>query len=448
MSEEGRDVSAQAVVVGPVARLVGHVAVPGDKSISHRAVLLGAICDGDTPITGFGRSADTEATIAAVRSLGVEVDEEGVDSLRVHGKGLTGLSAPDGPIDCENAGTLVRLIAGILAGQDGRSFTLAGDASLSRRPMERIAEPLRRMGGQVATVDGHLPLTIEGRPLAGIDYALPVASAQVKSAVLLAGLYADGETTVVEPAPTRDHTERMLAAAGAPITVRATSVTVRRAERLSLGPLEVPGDFSSAAPFLVAATLVPGSELHVHGVNLNPRRTGLLAILERMGARITIYNRREVGGEPAGDLEVHAAPLVGAVVGREEVPVAIDELPLFALAAAHARGESVLRGAEELRAKESDRIEATVDALRALGVRVRATDDGLRVVGVPARPRGGRIASRGDHRLAMLGAVAGLASREGVRVEDADAVTVSFPGFFEMLEELRRTSTVAEDDRR
>jgi 3-phosphoshikimate 1-carboxyvinyltransferase len=448
MSEEGRDVSAQAVVVEPVARLVGHVAVPGDKSISHRAVLLGAICDGDTPITGFGRSADTEATIAAVRSLGVEVDEEGVDSLRVHGKGLTGLSAPDGPIDCENAGTLVRLIAGILAGQDGRSFTLAGDASLSRRPMERIAEPLRRMGGQVATVDGHLPLTIEGRPLAGIDYALPVASAQVKSAVLLAGLYADGETTVVEPAPTRDHTERMLAAAGAPITVRATSVTVRRAERLSLGPLEVPGDFSSAAPFLVAATLVPGSELHVHGVNLNPRRTGLLAILERMGARITIYNRREVGGEPAGDLEVHAAPLVGAVVGREEVPVAIDELPLFALAAAHARGESVLRGAEELRAKESDRIEATVDALRALGVRVRATDDGLRVVGVPARPRGGRIASRGDHRLAMLGAVAGLASREGVRVEDADAVTVSFPGFFEMLEELRRTSTVAEDDRR
>jgi 3-phosphoshikimate 1-carboxyvinyltransferase len=435
-------------VVEPVARLVGHVAVPGDKSISHRAVLLGAICDGDTPITGFGRSADTEATIAAVRSLGVEVDEEGVDSLRVHGKGLTGLSAPDGPIDCENAGTLVRLIAGILAGQDGRSFTLAGDASLSRRPMERIAEPLRRMGGQVATVDGHLPLTIEGRPLAGIDYALPVASAQVKSAVLLAGLYADGETTVVEPAPTRDHTERMLAAAGAPITVRATSVTVRRAERLSLGPLEVPGDFSSAAPFLVAATLVPGSELHVHGVNLNPRRTGLLAILERMGARITIYNRREVGGEPAGDLEVHAAPLVGAVVGREEVPVAIDELPLFALAAAHARGESVLRGAEELRAKESDRIEATVDALRALGVRVRATDDGLRVVGVPARPRGGRIASRGDHRLAMLGAVAGLASREGVRVEDADAVTVSFPGFFEMLEELRRTSTVAEDDRR
>ena len=441
--------SAQTdVFVEPVARLVGHVAVPGDKSISHRAVLIGAICDDETRITGFGRSADTEATIAAVRALGAEVEEDGVDALRVRGKGLSGLSAPDGPIDCANAGTLVRLVSGILAGQEGRTFTLAGDASLSRRPMERIAEPLRRMGAAVETVDGHLPLTIDGRPLAGIDYALPVASAQVKSAVLLAGLYADGETTVVEPAPTRDHTERMLAAAGASITVRTTSVTVRRAERLSLGRLEVPGDFSSAAPFLVAASLVPGSELHVHGVNLNPRRTGLLAILERMGARITVYNRREVGGEPAGDLEVHAAPLVGAVVGQDEVPVAIDELPLFALAAAHARGESILRGAEELRAKESDRIDATVDALRALGVRARATDDGLRVTGVPARPRGGRVSSRGDHRLAMLGAVAGLASRDGVRVEDADAVAVSFPGFFEMLEELRRTSAVVEDDRR
>jgi 3-phosphoshikimate 1-carboxyvinyltransferase len=449
MSDREWGVSVRTdVLVEPVARLVGHVAVPGDKSISHRAVLLGAICDDETRLTGFGRSADTEATIAAVRALGAEVEEDGVDSLRVRGKGLTGLTAPDGPIDCANAGTLVRLVSGILAGQQSHVFTLTGDASLSRRPMERIAEPLRRMGAGLETVDGHLPLTIEGRRLAGIDYALPVASAQVKSAVLLAGLYADGETTVVEPVPTRDHTERMLAAAGAHVTVRPTSVTIRPARRLSLGELEIPGDFSSAAPFLVAATLVPGSELHVHGVNLNPRRTGLLAIFERMGARITVYNRRDVGGEPAGDLEVHAAPLVGTAVERDEVPVAIDELPLFALAAAHARGESVLRGAEELRAKESDRIDATVDALRALGVRARATDDGFRVTGVPARPRGGRIASRGDHRLAMLGAVAGLASREGVRVEDADAVSVSFPGFFEMLEELRRTSAVVEDDRR
>jgi 3-phosphoshikimate 1-carboxyvinyltransferase len=435
------------VDVEPVPRLVGHVAVPGDKSISHRAVLIGALCNDETSVSGFGRSADTEATIAVVRALGVEVEEQGVETLVVRGLGPAGLHEPGGPIDCRNAGTLVRLLAGILAGQHG-TFTLTGDDSLSRRPMERIAEPLRRMGAGVDPTDGHLPLTVEGRPLHGIDYALPVASAQVKSAVLLAGLRAEGETTVVEPAPTRDHTERMLAAAGADVTVRPTSVTVRRPARLSLGRVDVPGDFSSAAPFLVAATLVPGSELHVHGVNLNPRRTGLLGILERMGARVTVYNRREVGGEPAGDLEVHSAPLVGTTVGPNEVPVAIDELPLFALAAACARGESVLRGAAELRAKESDRIDATVDALRALGVRARATDDGLRVIGVPARPRGGRIASGGDHRLAMLGAVAGLASREGVRLEGADAVAVSFPGFFEMLAELRRTSAVVEDDRR
>ena len=269
---------------------------------------------------------------------------------------------------------------------------------------------------------------------------LPVASAQVKSAVLLAGLYADGETTVVEPAPTRDHTERMLQEAGASVTVRPTSVTVRPVERLSLGEIEVPGDFSSAAPFVVAATLVPGSELHVHGVNLNPRRTGLLEILDRMEANITVYNRRSIGGEPGGDLEIHSAQLVGTTVGAGEVPVAIDELPLFALAAAAARGESVLRGAEELRAKETDRIDATVDALRSMGVRARATDDGFVITGVPARLRGGRIASRGDHRIAMLGAVAGLASREGVRIEGSDAVSVSFPGFYDVVDRLRRST--------
>ena len=434
--------------VEPVPHILGHIAVPGDKSISHRSVLIGALCDGETRIAGFGRSADTEATIGAVRALGIEVYEHGDDTLRVFGKGIRGLASPGAPIDCGNAGTLVRLLTGILAGQEGAEFTLAGDASLSSRPMGRIAEPLGRMGARVETTDGRLPLTVRGQALRGIDYALPVASAQVKSAVLLAGLYADGETTVVEPAPTRDHTERMLAAAGAQVTVRSTSVTVLRAERLSLGEVEVPGDFSSAAPFVVAATLVPGSELHVHGVNLNPRRTGLLEILERMGAKITVYNRREIGGEPGGDLEIHSASLVGTTVGPREVPIAIDELPLFALAAACARGESTLRGAEELRAKETDRIEATVDALRALGVRARARDDCFTVTGIPARLRGGRISSQGDHRLAMLGAVAGLASREGVRVEDAEAVGVSFPGFFGMLDELRRTSVVVEDERR
>ncbi len=434
--------------IAPGVALVGAIAVPGDKSISHRAVLIAAICDGETRITGFGRSADTEATIAAVRALGVDVYEHRADTLRVFGKGLRGLTAPGRPIDCANAGTLVRLIAGILAGQDGKTLELTGDESLSRRPMERIAEPLRRMGATLETTDGHLPLRIGGGALHGIDYALPVASAQVKSAVLLAGLYADGETTVVEPAPTRDHTERMLAAAGARVTTRPTSVTVRRAERLSLGETEVPGDFSSAAPFVVAATLVPGSELHGHGVNLNPRRTGLLDILERMGAKVTVYNRRPIGDEPGGDLEIQSAALVATTVTAAEVPLAIDELPLFALAAACARGTSLLKGAAELRAKETDRIDATVDALRAIGVRAQGRDDGFAVTGVPARPRGGRIASRGDHRLAMLGAVAGLASRDGVRIEGADAVDVSFPGFFEMLEELRRTSAVEQPDRR
>jgi 3-phosphoshikimate 1-carboxyvinyltransferase len=448
MSADGVVSAPGDVLVEPVARLVGHLAVPGDKSISHRAVLLGAIAEGETVVTGFGRSADTESTIAAVRACGIAVEERGVEELRVAGAGLRGLTSPNAPIDCGNSGTLVRLFAGVLAGQLGQEFELVGDASLSSRPMARIVDPLRLMGAGIESEDGHLPLGVQGRPLRAISYRLPVASAQVKSAVLLAGLYGDGETTVVEPVPTRDHTERMLEAAGASVTRRPGSVSVRPAERLSLSRVDVPGDFSSAAPFVVAATLVPGSELHVHGVNLNPRRTGLLGILERMGARVTVYNRHEIGGEPGGDLEVHSAPLVGTTVDRDEVPLAIDELPLFGLAAACARGESVLRGAEELRAKESDRIDATVDALRALGVRARATDDGFRVKGVPARLRGGRVSSRGDHRLAMLGAIAGLASRDGVRLEDGEAVAVSFPGFFELLEELRSGSAVVEDDRR
>ena len=423
--------------VEPFTSLVGHLAVPGDKSISHRAVLVGALSDGETRVTGFGRSADTEATIEAVRALGITVYEHEEDTLRIFGKGLRGLVAPGRPIDCANAGTLVRLLSGILAGQSGQRFELTGDASLSARPMKRVTEPLGRMGAGVETDDGHLPMGIEGRPLRSITYELPVASAQVKSAILLAGLYADGETTVVEPAPTRDHTERMLEAAGVTITRRERSVTVQPAERLELGEIEVPGDFSSAAPFIVAATLVPGSELHIHGVNLNPRRTGLLTILERMGGRVTVYNRRRIAGEPAGDLDVRSAELVATTVLAPEVPLAIDELPLFALAASCARGNSRLRGAEELRAKESDRVEATVDALRSIGQHVQATEDGFRIKGVPTRPRGGRIESRGDHRIAMLGAIAALYSQDGVEIEDAECVAVRFPGFFELLKQLQ-----------
>jgi 3-phosphoshikimate 1-carboxyvinyltransferase len=423
--------------VDPVPALDGHVAVPGDKSISHRAVLVGAICEGETRVTGFGRSADTESTIAAVRALGVEVEEHDVDTLTVHGVGLRGLRAPDGPIDCGNAGTLVRLLAGILAGQEGQEFELTGDESLSARPMERIATPLELMGAGVETANGRLPLGIQGRPLRGVAYALPVASAQVKSCILLAGLYAEGETTVVEPVPSRDHTERLLERAGADIRARPHTVSIRRAERLELGEVEVPGDISSAAPLLVAAATIPGSAVTVHGVGLNPRRTGLLDVLERMGVRIAIYNRRSVGGEPAGDVEVRSSELVGATVGPDEVPALVDELPLVALAACHARGETVVRGAAELRVKESDRIETVVDGLRRLGAHIRATRDGFRVRGVPARLRGGVFETHGDHRLAMLGAVAGLSSREGVELVGAEAVEVSFPGFFQLLTELK-----------
>jgi 3-phosphoshikimate 1-carboxyvinyltransferase len=424
--------------IEPGGPLVGHVSVPGDKSISHRAVLLGALCDGVTVIRGFGRSADTEATIGAVRALGVRVDELDVDTLRVHGVGLRGLRAPAGPIDCANAGTLVRLLAGILAGQTWREFELVGDGSLSARPMGRIAEPLAQMGAAVETADGTLPLGVQGRPLRGITYELPVASAQVKSCVLLAGLYAEGTTTVVEPVATRDHTESLLELAGARVVRRPGKVTVWPAERLVLGELAIPGDFSSAAPFVLAATLVEASELHVRGVNLNPRRTGLLAILERMGAPVTVHEPRHICGEPAGDLVVRDAPLVGTDVSDGEVPAAIDELPLFALAAACASGDSVLSGAAELRAKESDRIEAVVEGLSALGAEIEATPDGFRVRGLAGRLRGGAIESRGDHRIAMVAAVAAIYSRQGVDLGHPGAVAVSFPGFFERLEEVRR----------
>ena len=422
--------------VEPAAAVVGHVAVPGDKSISHRAVLLGAIGEGETRVYGFGGGGDTEATVRAARALGIRIDEVAEDELIVHGKGLRGLGAPANPIDCENAGTLIRLLAGILAGQEGR-FELAGDESLSARPMERIAEPLRRMGARVVTTDGHAPIVIEGTDaLRGIEYALPVASAQVKSAVLLAGLYAAGATTVVEPAPTRDHTELMLEAAGVRIRRRPTSVTVQPAQALRLGDVEVPGDFSSAAPLLVAAAIVPGSDVTVHGLGLNPRRTGLLDVLERMGARIAVYNRRRAGAEPVGDVQIQHAELVATRVGAEEVPLLVDELPLVALAASHARGETAVAGAGELRLKETDRIEAVADALRACGAHVHARPDGWTITGVPARLRGGRVDARGDHRIAMLGAVAGLASREGVEIEGADSVAISFPGFYDMLDSL------------
>ncbi|TMK76830.1 MAG: 3-phosphoshikimate 1-carboxyvinyltransferase [Actinobacteria bacterium] len=418
--------------IEPARAVVGHIGVPGDKSISHRAVLLGAVGEGETMVRGFGRSRDTEATLAAVRALGVEAVEEDVDLVRIEGRGLGGLEAPAEPIDCANSGTLLRLLAGILAGQEGR-FELTGDESLRSRPV-RVDEPLAQMGARVETEEGRPPLAVEGAELTGIRYELPVPSAQVKSAVLLAGLYAEGETTVVEPLPTRDHTEILLAAAGVRLRRRPGRAALTAADRLALGEVEVPGDLSAAAPFIVAATLLSGSELSVHDVGLNPTRTGLLDVLGRMGARITVFNRRKAGGEAVGDLEVHSAELVATTIEPEEIPKLVDELPLLALAAACARGETVIRGAGELRVKETDRIETVTTSLRALGVRASASDDVLRVRGVPSRPKGGGMGSHGDHRVAMLGAVAGLVSREGVRLEGAEAVGVSFPGFFDLLE--------------
>jgi 3-phosphoshikimate 1-carboxyvinyltransferase len=423
------------VKVEPAASVQGAIAVPGVKGISQRAVLLGSVAEGESEIRGFGRAEDTEAAIRVARDLGVEVEDDGSDVLRVRGAGLRGLREPKGALDCGNAGTVLRLVSGILAGQRGR-FVLVGDESLSRRPQERIAAPLREMGARVETTDGRAPVLVEGGPLRPIRYAPPMASAQVKSAVLFAGLYADGgPTTVVERIPSRDHTERLLGEIGVPVSRRGTDVSVQPIERIAPFRIDVSGDFSAAAPFVLAATLLHGSELLVEGVNVNPLRTGLLDVLERMGANIALFNRRTVSGEPVADLEVRPGELQATVIRRREVPTLIDELPLFALAAGMARGESIVYGAGELRAKETDRIETVTNALRALGVRIAGSDDGFRVRGVPTRPKGGGVVhAEGDHRIAMLGAIGGLVSREGAEVEGAESVAVSFPGFFDLLE--------------
>jgi 3-phosphoshikimate 1-carboxyvinyltransferase len=305
--------------------------------------------------------------------------------------------------------------------------------------MERIAEPLRRMGADMETADGHAPLVVRGSAgLRGIEFEPEVASAQVKSAVLLAALNAAGTTTVVERVPTRDHTELMLEAAGVRVRRRAGTVTVEPAGRLRLDEVVVPGDFSSAAPLLVAAALIPGSDITVHDLGVNPRRTGLLDVLERMGARVSIFDRRRAGREPVASVQVQPGELVATEITAAEVPALVDELPLVALLASHARGETVVGGARELRVKETDRIEAVTDGLRPLGARIHSRDDGWTVTGVPQRLRGGRVDSRGDHRIAMLGAVAGLASREGVTVEGADTAAISFPGFYDLLESVTR----------
>ena len=420
--------------VGPAGGLFGGLVVPGDKSVSHRSVMLGSLADGRVRVEGFGASADTLSTVEAFRAMGVSIERPDETTLLIDGVGLRGLRAPKVAIDVGNAGTLIRLLPGLLAGQQG-TFTLDGDESIRRRPMGRVAAPLAEMGVAIETTEGLPPVRITGAAhTQPISYRLPVASAQVKSCLLFAGLFAEhGVTTIEEPIPTRDHTERMLRRAGVPVDRRPGRVSISPVTRLDLDELEVPGDFSSAAPFIAAGCVLAGSNLTIQGVGINPTRTGMLVVLERMGARVGLFARRWAGGEPVADIEVEHADLVATEIGPREVPGMIDELPLFALAASMARGDSVVRGAAELRQKESDRIEAVTDALRALGIRIKSSQDGFRVRGVPSRPRGGAMDSGGDHRIAMLGAVAGLVSREGVRIEGAEAVSVSFPGFYDVL---------------
>jgi 3-phosphoshikimate 1-carboxyvinyltransferase len=425
----------------PLGALRGALRPPADKSISHRAGILAAMGEGETEVVGYLDAADTRATLAAVQAVGARLVHEevatkvieatdglGASSLRIAGVGLRG--ARSAAIDVGNAGTLLRLLPGWLAGQPEGSWTLDGDDSIRRRPVDRVAVPLRQMGARLGAREDRLPpLEIEAAPLRGIDYELPVASAQVKSCLLFAGLLAAGETRVVEPLPTRDHTERMLAAAGARVGRDGDAVVIAPAERLEPGRIVVPADFSSAAFFIVAATIVPGSDVLLHHVGLNPTRTGLLTILERMGAdAIEIGKRGEEGGEPIGDIRVGHSELRGCEVGGADVPLAIDELSLVALAACFATGTTTIHDAAELRRKESDRIATVTDALRALGGRVEATEDGMAIEGTGGL-RGGTVSSHGDHRIAMLGAVAGAASRDGVEVVGMDAAAVSYPGF-------------------
>jgi len=412
----------------PGRGLHGSVQVPGDKSISHRAVIFGALAEGETEVSGLLEGEDVLATVAAFRAMGVEMTGPVQGRLGVQGVGLHGLRAPGTPLDMGNSGTAMRLLAGVLSGQ-AFSTTLVGDASLSRRPMGRVAEPLNALGAAVhCGADGRPPLRIEGgRRLRGIDYRMPVASAQVKSALLLAGLYAEGITRVTEPAPTRDHTERMLEGFGYAVVRGPSSAAVTGGGRLRGCTLSVPADISSAAFFIVAASIAPGSRLHLPAVGINPTRTGVIDILRLMGADIRLARERVVGGEPVADLEIAHAPLHGIEIPVELVPLAIDEFPVLFVAAACAEGQTRLSGAGELRVKESDRIAVMARGLQGLGIQVQERPDGLTISGGPIRA--GAVDSHGDHRVAMAFAAAALRAAGPVHIRDCANVATSFPDF-------------------
>ena len=414
----------------PARGLAGRVRVPGDKSVTHRAYLLSAVARGTTRITGANEGADCLSTLAALAALGVRhaLEDEGV--LAIHGR-PDGFDAPAHALDLGNSGTAMRLLLGLLAGR-GTPATLTGDASLSRRPMARVVEPLRAMGADVEASDGHPPLVVRPARLTGRAHELPVASAQVKSCLLLAGLFARGTTRIVEPLPSRDHTERMLALFGVPLErpdARTCAVT-GPAELRSPGALAVPGDFSAAFFWLVGATIAGQGELTLERVGLNPGRTGGLAVLKRMGADIAVRNERDAGGEPVGDLVVRPAPLQGADVSAEEIPGLIDELPALAIAQACASGRSVVRGAGELRVKESDRIDTVVTGLRAVGAKALEREDGWEVSGTGGELSGGRVETRGDHRIGMAFGMASLRTRAAVTVTGGEMIDTSYPRFY------------------
>ena len=409
--------------------LRGEVTIPGDKSISHRAVMLGAISEGTTRITNFLRGADCLSTIACFRKMGIDI-EESPDQILVHGKGLHGLQAPADILDAGNSGTTTRLISGILAGQSFES-TLTGDASIQKRPMKRIITPLTMMGADVESLsgDGCAPLRIRGSHLKGIDYHSPVASAQVKSCILLAGLYTDSVTSVTEPYVSRDHSERMLSSFGAALKTDGSTVSIQPEPRLMGQEVAVPGDISSAAYFIAAALLVPGSELLIKNVGINPTRDGILRICRRMGADITILNRREHGREPVADLLVKHSPLTGTVIEGAVIPTLIDELPILAVMAAFAEGSTVIRDAQELKVKESNRLDILVHHLSAMGADITGTEDGMVING--GRPlHGAVLESHLDHRIAMSFAVAGIAAQGETEILQADCVDISYPGFY------------------
>lgn len=423
-----------SATITPAARVRGRLQVPGDKSIAHRYALIAALADGTSHLTNYAPGADCHSTLGCLAALGVGVQEDAVQgTVTIMGRGFQGWRSPEGPLDAGNSGTTMRMMAGLLAAQ---SFTtvMVGDASLSRRPMRRVIDPLTRMGARIDATDGHAPLTIHGGRLTGIAYRPEIPSAQVKSAVLLAGLHAEGETSVTEPAQTRDHTERALATFGIEVRTSGLTTTVRGGQRAVGRTLAIPGDFSSAAFWLVAAAALPGSRVEIADVGLNPTRTGLLEVLRRYGARVTVTETAVDAGEPRGLVVVEADRHGRVEVHPDEVPGLIDELPAVAALAAH-RGEVVVRGAAELRVKESDRIAALVAGFRALGIQADEFPDGFAIQGTGA-PKGGVAHAQHDHRMAMAFAIAGLAAQGPSRIEGSDAVAISYPGFFDTLQRL------------